>query len=95
MFLIADPVVVDDSRISAFLRASQRRTRKFDPARESIGRMEPGAELDRLRRLIAQADAMIAELQRRGETGDVELVDEIELVRDGLQRQLAALEPHE
>jgi hypothetical protein len=53
---------------------------------------EAGAELDRLRRLIAQADAMIAELERRGAAGDVDLAAEIAGVRDGLQRQLAALE---
>ena len=56
---------------------------------------EAGAELDRLRRLIAQADAMIAELQRRGTAGDVELAAEIEGVRDGLQRQLAAFQPQD
>lgn len=53
---------------------------------------EAKAELDRLQRLITQANAMIAELTDRGATGDVELVDEIVLVRDGLERQLAALE---
>ena len=53
---------------------------------------EAGAELDRLRRLIAQADAMIAELERRGAAGDVDLAAEIKGVRDGLQRQLTALE---
>ena len=56
---------------------------------------EARAELDRLRRLIAQADAMIAELKRRGAPGDVDLAEEIEGVRDGLKRQLAALEPQE
>jgi hypothetical protein len=69
--------------------------RKFGPERESTKRMgaASGSELERLQRLIAQANAMIAELQRRGAEGDVELAAEIEGVRDGLQRQLAALEP--
>ena len=52
-----------------------------------------GSELDRLRGLIAQADAMIAELERRGAPGDVDRAAEIEGVRDGLQHQLAGLEP--
>lgn len=56
---------------------------------------DAGAELDRLRRLIVQADAMIAELERRGAAADVDLVAEIEGVRDGLRRQLAALEPRD
>jgi hypothetical protein len=48
-------------------------------------------ELGRLRRLIAQADAMLAELRERGTLGDLELARELEGVQRGLQRQLAAL----
>ena len=47
-------------------------------------------EQEQLRRLIAQADAMIAELTTRGTSSDLELAQDIETKRDDLQRRLLA-----
>jgi hypothetical protein len=53
-----------------------------------MGRHE--SEEEQLRRLIAQAEAMIAELKNRGTTGDLELARDIETKLDDLQRRLSA-----
>jgi len=45
---------------------------------------------EQLRRLIAQAEAMIAELKNRGSSGDLELARDIETKRDDLQQRLLA-----
>jgi hypothetical protein len=50
----------------------------------------PESEQQQLRRLIAQAEAMIAELTTRGTSGDLELARDIETKRDDLQRRLLA-----
>ena len=46
------------------------------------------SESERLRRLIAQCDAMIAELLARGTSRDGEMARRIEEVRGGLQERL-------
>jgi hypothetical protein len=45
----------------------------------------------KLRRLIAQADAMIAELRSRGARGDLELARGVETQRERLQQRLTEL----
>jgi hypothetical protein len=49
------------------------------------------SESERLRRLIAQCDAMIAELLARGTSRDAEMARRVEEVRSGLQERLVGL----
>ena len=65
--------------------------RRFRPdcgSTHTMGRHESDEE--QLRRLIAQAEAMIAELKNRGTSGDLELAGDIETKLDDLQRRLSA-----